>query len=150
MKLPNGVTGFYSSVVDNPPRVNGKQFKQLCFEFAYRNQGKVLDFITPQYPSNYYRAQVEILKSRFYILLNEHYPYLAFASGVRFGKIKFIDNHVLTERFSSFYKIISKRDLNAPFTQRHIKKAEMNRTELEQIAYYKPETIGQIIFNNWD
>ncbi|WP_428909904.1 hypothetical protein [Niallia sp. Krafla_26] len=150
MKLPNGVTGFYDSDANSPPRVDGKQFKHLCFDFASRNCGKVLDFMAPQYPSNFYQAKVEILSSRFHILLNEHYPYLAFASVLKFRKIKFIDRPPLNERFSSFYKIMGKAELNAPFKQRHIKDAKLNRAELEQIAYWLPETIGQIIFNYWD
>lgn len=150
MKLPNGITGFYDSKANTPPQVDGKQFKQLCFDIASRNRGKLIDFITPQYPSNFYYAQVDVLGNRFYILLNEHYPYLAFASVVEFGNIKFIDRPVLNEQFPSFYRIIGTVELNVPFNQNLIKKTELNSAELEQIAYWKPETVGQVIFNYWD
>ncbi|MCA1201953.1 hypothetical protein ACTHAL_000786 [Priestia flexa] len=150
MKLPNGVTGFYDSKVNKPPQVDGKQFKQLCFDFASRNSGKVIDFITPQYPSNFYYAHVEIVGNQFYILLNEHYPYLAFASIVEFGNIKFINRPVPYEKFSSFYRVIGTGELNVPLNQKLLKQTELNSAELEQIAYWKPETVGQIIFNYWD
>ncbi|MBS4220748.1 hypothetical protein KHA96_20835 [Bacillus sp. FJAT-49711] len=150
MKLPNGITGFYGSKANTPPQVDGKQFKQLCFDFASRNRGKVIDFVTPRYPSNFYYAYVDILGNRFYILLNEHYPYIAFASIVEFGNIKFIDRPVLNEQFSSFYQIMGNDELNVPFNKNLIKKTELNGAELEQINYWKPETVGQVVFNYWD
>jgi len=150
MKLPNGVTGFYDSKLNKPPQVDGEQFKQLCFDFASRNRGKVMDFVTPQYPTNFYYAQVEMLGNLFFILLNEHYPYLAFASVVEFENIHFIDRPVLNEPFSSFYQVIGTGELHVPLNQGLIKKTELNRAELEQIAHWKPETVGQIIYNYWD
>lgn len=152
MKLPNGVTGFYHSEANKPPQVDGKQFKQLCFDFVSRNGGKVIDFNTPQNPANFYHAQVEIDNIQFYILLNEHYPYLAFASVVEFGNIKFIDMHVLFEQFTPFYQVLDTVELNTPINQilGAKNKHALNSAELEQIAYWKPETIGQVIFHYWD
>ncbi|MEI5906647.1 hypothetical protein WAK64_06200 [Bacillus spongiae] len=150
MKLSNGVTGFYNSEVNTLPQVDGKQFKQLCFDVISRNNGKVVDFITPQYPTNFYYAHVEIEDNQFYILLNEHFPYLAFASIVEFGNIKFINKPVLYEKFSSLYRVIGTGELNAPLTQDLLKQTELNSVELEQISYWRPETVGQIIFNYWD
>jgi len=150
MKLPNGVTGFYHSKVNKPPQIDGKQFKQLCIDFACRNSGKVIDFITPQYPSNFYYAHIEIERKRLYILLNEHYPYLAFASLAEFGNITFINTSVLYEIFSSFYRVIGTDGLNVPLNHNLLKQTKLNSAELEQIAYWKPDTVNQIIFNNWD
>lgn len=39
MKLPNGITGIYNSDAIKPPSVNGKQFKQLCYEIVSCNGG---------------------------------------------------------------------------------------------------------------
>ncbi|MDM5329935.1 hypothetical protein [Neobacillus sp. CF12] len=150
MILPNGVTGFYDSEANKPPTVDGKQFKQLCFDFAARNGGKVIEFSTPQYPANFYHAHVKVLGNVFYILLNAHYPYLTFASLVEPGNIAFIDQPTLNEPFSPFYRVLGTVELNVPFNQTLAKNTKLNRTELEQLAYWKPETVGQIIFNFWD
>lgn len=150
MKLPNGVTGFYDSKINIPPQVDGEQFKQLCFDFTSRNSGKVMDFITPQYSSNFYYAHVEVVGNQFYILLNEHYPYLAFASVVECENIKFINSPVLYESFVSFYQVVGKDELNIHLNENALKQTELNSAEWEQVAYWKPETIGQIIFNYWD
>lgn len=150
MKLPNGVTGFYTSKTNDPPQVDGKKFKQLCFDFAFHNGGKVRGFNTPQYPANFYYAQVEVLYHQFYILLNEHYPYLAFASAVGFGNIKFVDEPLAFEYFSLFYQVIGITELSIPFHQIPAEKNELNWAELREITYWNPETIGEIFFNYWD
>jgi len=150
MRLPNGVTGFYNSEALQPPNVNGKQFKQLCFDFATSHGGKVIKFTTPHYPANFYYAYVEVLEDQFFILLNEHYPFLAFASIVEFRNIMFIDRPDFYEEFSDVYQVLGTVELNAPFNQYLIKETDLNRAELEQLVYWKPETIGQIIFNYWD
>ena len=150
MNLPNGVTGFYRVEDSEPRSLNGKQFKQLCFDFVSRIRGRVISISPPQYPANFYCAQVEISKELIYILLNEHYPYLTFASSVELGDIKFIDVPALHALFDSFYQVTGTAVLNTSVDQSSLLKLELNSAELEQIAYWKPETIGQIIFNHWD
>jgi len=148
MKLPNGVTGFYDSEYDRPPTLDGKHFKTLCFDLAIRNGGKVISFHEPRYPANFYEVQMEVFGLTFYVLLNAHYPYLAFASAVDMENIEFIDSPVPCEFLAPPYRVMSKAELYAPFTQRE--GAELNKAELEQIAYWKPETIGEVLFNHWD
>lgn len=113
MKLPNGVTGFFYD--EPPPEVDGKIFKQLCFDFAPRNGGKVMGFKGPEYPANFYCAQVEAGDKQFNILLNEYYPYLASASAVEFCNIKFIDAPAIKEYFSPCYQVLNTDELNSPF-----------------------------------
>lgn len=148
MNLPYGITGFYRSEDSKPPSVNGKQFKQLCFDLVSRNGGKVRSVTSPQYPANFYCAQVEFSGDLIYILLNEHYPYLAFASFVEFGDITFIDVQALRALFDPYYQVIDITELNATVDLSLI--MGLNSAEVEQIAYWKPSTIGQIIFNHWD
>lgn len=150
MNLPNGITGFYLGENTKPPNVDGKRFKQLCFAIVSRNGGKVINVSPPQYPVNFYCAHVEFSRDVFYILVNEHYPYLAFASVVAFGEIKFIDVPALHELFSPFYQVIDAAELNVSVDQKMLMKMELNSAELEQAAYWKPQTIGQVIFNYWD
>ncbi len=148
MNLPNGITGFYDSEANKPPQIDGQLFKQLCFSIASLHSGNILDFKAPHYPANFYCAQVNIFDNLFSILLNEHYPYLAFASVNENTTFTFIDVPFLHAYFSPFYYLLDTTILNKPFTP--LLNTELNSTELEQIAYWKPKTIGQIIFNKWD
>ncbi|HLU21405.1 MAG TPA: hypothetical protein VKZ77_02860 [Bacillaceae bacterium] len=147
MRLSYGVTGFYND--KEPPQMDQKNFKQLCYRFATQNHGKLVDIHT-HYPANFYDAQLEMTDTLIYILLNKHYPYLAFASTVEFGNIHFIDNSILAEYFSPFYQVLNTNELNTTADSTFLKKTELNDAELKQIAYWKPETVGQIIFNHWD
>ncbi|WP_042221025.1 hypothetical protein [Oceanobacillus manasiensis] len=150
MKLPNGITGFYDSKSEEPPRVDWKPFKQLCYDLALRYSGRVIDFNVAQYPTTFYFARLEIRDDSFYILLNQYYPYLAFASELNFENIEFIDRPDIQGQLSSFYQIIEERKLKEPFNQDVINQSKLNSAELEQIAYWKPATIGQVIFHYWD
>jgi hypothetical protein len=148
MKLPNGVSGFYDSEANKPPQIDGKQFKQLCCHFAASNGGKVMGFKSPHSSANFYNAQVEIFGLVFYIMLNEHYPYLAFAAAIESGDIQFVDIPVLSEQFSLYYHVLDTKELSVPIKDKH--KSELNSAELQQISYWKPEKIGQVLFNFWD
>lgn len=122
----------------------------MCFDFVSRKGGKVISVSPPLYPANFYCAQVEISRELIYILLNEHYPYLTFVSSVEFEDIKFIDVPALHALFDAFYQVTGTVELNASVDQSLLMKMELNSAEVEQIAYWKPRTIGQIIFNYWD
>ncbi len=147
MKLLNGITGFYKKQ-NEPPNIDGKQFERLCFSIINQNKGTILNFQEPQITSNYFAMKVKVSNKHFYILLNAHYPFLAFASTVNFGKINFIEVPHLKEEFSPFYIVLSTKDLNEPFLLQS--ENELNSEELKQIAYWEPYGIGEVIFNNWD
>lgn len=157
MKLPNGITGFYRTEKNQPSRVSGMQFKQLCFTIIIGNGGKVLEFKEPQYPMNFYDVQINVYNQSFHILLNEYYPYLAFASHVEFGNVQFIDMPQLSKEFRSFYNVLSSKELNEPLHYKFGSKTSillndnaLNDAELQQIAYQRPERIGDVIFNYLD
>ena len=151
MKMfPNGITGFYGPGGHNPPQIDESLFKQIGYSALSRHGGKVIEFQAPQYPANYYTVHAEMSDSPFFILLNEHYPFLAFASAVEYGNIQFMDIPALHEDFSPFYRIMSASELGKPFNLSLTRNSELWSAELDQITYWKPETIGQIIYNHWD
>ncbi|WHZ03016.1 hypothetical protein QNH48_29570 [Neobacillus sp. YX16] len=148
MELPNGVSGFYHSEASKPPQIDGKQFKKLCYHFAACNGGKVINFNLSHSSANFYYAQVEIFDLEFYILLNEHYPYLAFADAIESGDIQFVDIPSLSEQFSLYYHVLDTKELTVPINDKH--KSGLNSAELQQISYWMPDKIGQVLFNFWD
>ncbi|MFD9627408.1 hypothetical protein [Peribacillus muralis] len=157
MKLPNGVTGFYNAKHNKQPIKDGKQFKQHCFSIIRRNNGKVLEFLEPQNATNFFKVEVIVFNKHMHILLNEHYPFLALASFVDFENIIFIHEPELFKQFSPFYKILDMEELNEPLymkegTGKIILESdnELNSAELEQIAYWKPKSVGEVIYNFWD
>ena len=111
MNLPNGITGFYHSKNNTQHEVDGKQFKQECFTIVTSIGGKVLEFIDPTYPKNFYIVKVKVSEKQFQLLLNEHHPYLACAVLVEFGNIKVSDEMDLLNQFSLTYKVLSTGNL---------------------------------------
>lgn len=117
----------------------------------------MLDFKEPKVATNFIDVEIKIFNKHLHILLNAHYPFMAFASDVEYGKITFINQPELCNLFSPYYQVLDTKELNAPALLRLGSKKfivhndnELNSDELEQIAYWKPETIGEIIFNYWD
>ncbi|MCE4093293.1 hypothetical protein [Priestia megaterium] len=79
------------------------------------------------------------------------------ASTVEFQHINFIDDPALSKDFMPLYKVLSKEELNEPLDIRNSKgkvslenKNNLNSSELEQIFYWKPNTVGEVMFNFWD
>lgn len=83
--------------------------------------------------------KVEVFNKQLHILLNEHYPFLAFASFIGFETINFIDEPEVSKEFSLFYRVLGMRELNEPlYTKEGIEKIvvkhELNSAEWEQMV----------------
>lgn len=157
MILPNGVTGFYSAKHKKPPTIDEKQFKKNCFSLISSIDGEILEFKGQQISTNFFDVEAKISNKHMHILLNVHYPFMAFASKVECGEILFINESELDKLFSPFYNVLEIKELNEPVILRLgskqsilQKENDFNNDELKQIAYWKPKTIGDIIFNYWD
>ncbi|WP_404407972.1 hypothetical protein [Jeotgalibacillus malaysiensis] len=150
MKLPDGVTGFYDSITSPLPQVDVKTFKKQCFDFVFHNNGKLIDLQSSHYPSNFHYAYVEVARQHFYILLNQHYPYLACASAIEYRNIVFMDQPDVHQSFSLFYQILDTDNLNSRYDQQLLQQWNLKKSEVKQVAYWNPATIGQIVFNHWD
>lgn len=127
--------------------VDGQQFKKICFEVLRVAKGEVLKWEEPLYPHNYYKVHMRLKGELYYILLNEFYPYLAFASKWEDIVIEYMDLPTLTNGFNEYYTVLSKKQLNLPFCKQEHDLAE---EELKQVKYWQPRTIGEVMFNCWD
>ncbi|UOQ84684.1 hypothetical protein [Gracilibacillus salinarum] len=146
--MPYGITGFYRAGEAPPPEVDGKQFKRICFELALQHKGKIIQFTSPAYPINFYNVQVEIKEKQFFMLLNKHYPYLAFASEISDTNITFIDIPALYDQLTSNYTVFKTDELSQPmhkFKSNH----SLSSAEISQIDWVH-DKVGHVIFNFFD
>ena len=157
MILPNGVTGFYSAKHNKPPTIDEKQFKQNCFSLISSIDGEILEFKGPQVDTNFFDVKAKISNKHMHMLLDVHYPFMTFANEVEYGKIAFINEPELDKLFGSIYNVLGTKELNEPAILKLGSKQtilqnenDFNKDELKQVAYWKPKTIGEIIFNYWD
>lgn len=146
--LPTGVTGFFDSQSGEPPLTDLSLFQKLCYSIAAESGGRVLAFESADVSTNFAYAQIKWNGDELFVLLNEHSPYLAMADAIGFGGISFVDRVLLREAFSPYYNVLETGELNTPIEPPMIQ--HLNRAERAQISYWKPKTVGELVFHYWD
>lgn len=152
MELPYGVSGFYHSDEPKPPDMEVGKYKKLCDALANELNGELTDFNDSLYPANFHKAHFKFPEREICLLMNKHYPLLAFAVTVETMKIEFLDFPQGAQVIPDEYSVLPVAALAAKVTEQMGEKLEheLNKGTVQQIRYWKPETVGQIIFNFWD
>jgi hypothetical protein len=152
--LLNGISGF---LINDLPEVYSSQFKELCYSLANVTQGKFVSFEIPHRSQNFYKTELEWNDGNTFILLNSSYPIVAFASSVEYFNIHFIDHPYanLLKSFSHVFTIATVNELVEPLeiderTQTVRNKNNLSKSEISQILYWEPKTVGDVVFNFWD
>ena len=144
MILKRGITGFFD--VDILVENDYKTFKQVCHCIQMNTTNfNLLDIYRPN-STNYFYANFNTNGQDFYILLNKFYPIVAFTNELTFMDKVFI-NVSKKPVYLMNYDIVNADILNSPFIDIE---NDLSKVELEQIKYYNPTSIGNIIFNEWD
>jgi hypothetical protein len=152
--LMDGISGF---LINDLPEADSSQFKKLCYSLANITNGKLVSFEIPNVSQNFYKAELKLNDESIFILLNSTYPIVAFAFSVEYFNIKFIDHphSNLIETFNNEFTIATANELVERLavderTQTVLNKNHLNKSELSQIFYWKPKTVGDVVFNFWE
>lgn len=147
MILLRGITGFGSINTLPPLFLDEKAFCRMCHALARENGGAVTEVDTDTAIRNFYSAKVSRYGQSVFLLQNIHYPYAAFAQ---------------RDTSDGFIWISQPEWLRLPeIPVRFLNLAELNQSwrglcgelapeDLEQIRYWNPQTVGEIVFNTWD
>ena len=150
--LPSGVTGFRQNHDILLPLCDIPRFKGHVFVASGAVGGRVLSFREPGADRNYAEAVIETPDGIIAVLLNRHYPIIAFASLAGDGEMvrRFVEAHDLTAAFEdlSEYQLLPRSVAEEPINPEVFRSLEP--AELAQIAYWQPDTVGEVIFNSWD
>ena len=146
MILPRGITGFWNGDTA-PPFLDGKAFCQMCYSIALENGGTVTELDTDIYPRNFYSAKLSRYDQSVFILQNIHYPYVAFAQWDASGEFILAGQPEWLRLPEEAVRFLSLAELNQDW---HNLCGELSPEELEQIHYWNPQTVGEIIYNTWD
>ena len=151
MSLPTGVTGI------NPPvqKVELSGFKQACYEAARRLNGRVHDVRSAfeQVAANFHEATLSFPDhpEQVRVLCNAHYPIVAFCRpAARPGDVKpeYIDCPELAAQLRGAFTVLNAAEAGAAVSSEWT--ANLGEAELDQMRYWKPQRIGDVIFNYWD
>ncbi|MBC7881149.1 MAG: hypothetical protein H7Y37_07420 [Anaerolineae bacterium] len=153
MQLPKGVTGFYGRGEAEPPTVDTKQFTAVCHYAVRSIGGKVLKIDTAMIYRNYCRADIQFANGTLrQIVCNTYHPLIAIGLEAQEGEFypHFVDEPALAAALSALggFEVLNTQVLDVfPDT---VNTALLGKAEREQVNYWKPDTIGKILFNHWD
>jgi hypothetical protein len=155
MQLPKGVTGFYGRGEAAPTTVDTKAFTAVCHGAMRSVGGQVLKVKVDIFElfRNYFRVDVQLANGTVrQIVCNKYYPLLAIALEAQSGEAypQFVDELNLATALSSLgeFEVLSAETLGA--VPDIVNTALLGKAELEQVRYWNPESVGQILFNHWD
>lgn len=147
MLLPRGITGFWSVNANPPPFLDEKAFRRMCHALARENGGTVAEVDTDTASRNFYSAKLSRYDQSVFLLQNIHYPYAAFAQRDADGRFIFTSPPEWLRLPEGTVRFLSLAELNQDWRNLC---GELSPEELEQICYWNPKTVGEIIFNTWD
>ena len=147
MILPRGITGF-GGINTNPPLfLDEKAFRRMCHALARENGGTVTEVDTDTAVRNFYSAKLSRYDQSVFLLQNIHYPYAAFAQRDTSGGFIWISQPEWLQLPEGSVRFLSPSELTRDW---HDLCGELAPEELEQIHYWNPQTVGEIVFNTWD
>ena len=157
MDLQRGITGILSRKDPMPVQActDLKAFRSHCHDAA-RETGAKIQSIKDSYDGvgicSFAIALFEFSDSTVAVLLNVIRPIIAFSKSPSEGQILFeyIDCSKLAEVFQAFgtYSISISHQLNQPLVRNICK--NLAPAEQEQVRYFRPARVGDLIFNSWD
>jgi hypothetical protein len=151
MILPEGITGFFEGRRGvAPPAVDPKSFARACHATARAESGIVERFEPAGIARNYHRAILRRRDAAIAVLCNAHSPWVAFAEASEGLPLRFVEATDLASRIKDAMpcEVVSLSSLEAhPDAELLV---NFRAVEREQIRYWRPQRLGDIIFNFWD
>jgi hypothetical protein len=151
MILPEGITGFFEGGRDaTPPVVDPSSFVGACYAAARAESGRVERFEPAGVSRNYHRAILRMIHGPIAVLCNAHFPIIAFAEASDDLPLRFVEAEALASRIEEVMpcEIASRPSLEAHPDAESL--ANLRAAERDQIRYWRPPRLGEIIFNFWD
>lgn len=119
-------------------------FKHLIYTLSWQLGAKVISIHPPEVTPNFIAAHLQLNTQDFYILCSESNDW-AFSQQLQPFKLQFIDIPLLANALHhlAHISVYSTHQLYAPFTAQ----SWMSKHD---ISYWKPQTLGDALFNWWD
>lgn len=155
MKLPKGVTGFHTAGEAVFPLTDMTAFKADCYEYARRGGGIVSRLPWEEAPLSrsfaIFGGEWNSVPS--WILINTTRPIVAVARPRDLhlcGPLEFFDHQPALDYFRTIgcYEVLDRSELEGAVREEDLE--QLGPAERRQISHWKPQRVGDIIFNYWD
>jgi len=153
--VPTGATGFRHHKAAPLPETDPRAIARLSHELARNLGGTVEQIIPPSPTSTFYSVMLahgHHDARRVTVLFHRHLPLLALVAHPPRGldDLSIIDDPVASAAMPDHtgFQLLTPGQLAAPVTRADL--SQLAAPELDQIASWKPKTIGEVLFNLWD
>ncbi len=147
--LPKGITGFWRIGISPPPQIEKKEIERIVSEFKKLNLYRRITLLEPKVDSNYYVISLFSDVEKHHIGINSCYPYYCGIKKIDFPFNEFYDlpKHII-QVINKYFEYLYVDFLNEKIKKEYL--VLLDKSEIQQIEYWETETIGNIIFNNYD
>lgn len=148
MRLPPGATGF-----DAPGgRTDVGAFTAVCHHAARAVGATVTGFTPAGVTPSFHAAGIAHARHHVTVLRHVTVPFIAFARPLADGDINltFVEHPEFAAALAGLTdtRILTADQLQVPLSQADL--SALDRAEHDQIGYWKPATVGDVLFNYWD
>ncbi|MBE3012795.1 hypothetical protein IL992_26935 [Microbispora sp. NEAU-D428] len=145
------MTGFADARAERPAAMDWRAFVSLCHEAARLTRRRVVDMTPRNVTPNFHVAVLSGGPLDVAVLGHGDLPIIALARvPVTIPVIFADDDAALAQclRHRPSVRLLTRRELDTPLCSYDV--SDLDKAELRQIAYWRPETLGQLLFHHWD
>lgn len=152
MLLRNGVTGFFSQR-ETIPASKEKLIRSKVFQLVTYDKNLKIKNIDCAYPKNYMRVVLSFHDLILELYINLYYEYLYMDPT---SKSNFYKTNIPIEIIESLFPCLSDSQVQEEIKYLNNKAKgldlphELNDTEIQQVLYFRPRKVFEILFNEWD
>jgi len=145
--IMKGITGFFSDS-NKTPKQEIKPFLSLIYSVM---RGELECDDLELVGKNYCWAVISLNGQKYNFFLNAYYPVAAISKEINNDFI-FLSETEIEDKFKLFtesnYILLSKEILEEELNRDDLK--DLTDFEIKQYEYWKPTTLRELLFNNWD
>ena len=154
MILQRGITGFSDRGQHGTmPKFSLAEFKRIVFAAARPLKYGVSDIVESGVTPNFHSALLTTPETAVSVIGHSTYPVFAVSEPLQtyLCELSFADCEALSREIEAMFPSITfatADELNCKPTESNL--VNLDKSELEQLTYWKPQTIGEVVFNWWD
>lgn len=152
IRVARGATGFRGQVDDPLPRVDVVAFRRACHAAARAMGGRVGEVTSAGATASFHTALIASPISRSTVLCHEVLQVVAFAASSPEAGAPlpdFTPPPAWADVFETGgFRLLDVEELSMPLAAADI--SELAEEELEQVRYWHPSSVGELMFNWWD